>query len=485
MAIRRGYELRTGPVTHARREGATSAGPAAVVVAAGVVATAVATRSLCVPLVAAIVVGVATRRLGVVVVVAVLGAAGVHRSDGAWHDLRPDRLGPFAGWVTVVDDPRRAGTATNVLVEIDGERFELWVRGRARQLRARSWRGGDRIVVVGERRLLDDARVARVAWRHVVGEFIADWVGDALEGDALARSSNRVRAVIERGASTLPADQAALIRGLVIGDDRDESPEMVERFRASGLSHLTAVSGQNVAFVLAAAGPLLRRAPPFGRWALSIGLIAWFVVVTRAEPSVLRAGVMAGLSATAFVLGRPRQPVRLLALAVIGLLLVDPLLAWSVGFWLSVGATAGVTAIGPWLAPRFGALGPLAMPVAITVGAQLGVALPSVLVFGRLSLVGTVANLVAVPVAGFVMLYGLPACLLAGAVPPIASFVMAPAGMAVAWIDAVATVGAATEPGPPWSWLGWLAVAAVITGLVSVGRCRTRRQASPVSGHTI
>ena len=200
-------------------------------------------------------------------------------------------------------------------------------------------------------------------------------------------------------------------RGLVVGDDQDQPPAMVERFRASGLAHLTAVSGQNVAFVLAAAGPLLRRSRPLSRWMLTLGLIGWFVLLTRAEPSVMRAGTMAALSATAFLLGRQREPVRLLALAVAGLLLLDPLLAWSVGFWLSVGATAGVTAIGPWLAPRLGALGPLALPVAVTVGAQLGVALPSLLVFGRLSLVGTVANLVAVPVAGLVMLYGLPACL--------------------------------------------------------------------------
>ena len=98
-------------------------------------------------------------------------------------------------------------------------------------------------------------------------------------------------------------------------------------------------------------------------------------------------------------------------MAVIGLLLLDPLLAWSVGFWLSVGATAGVTIGAVHLAPRLGRLGPLALPVAVTLGAQAGVALPSLLVFGRLSLIGTVANLVAVPVAGLVMLVGLPACL--------------------------------------------------------------------------
>src|SRR5215217_2344162 len=88
--------------------------------------------------------------------------------------------------------------------------------------------------------------------------------------------------------------------------------------------------GQNVLLLLAAAGPLLRRLRPVARWMATVGLIGWFVLLTRAEPSVLRAGVMAALAATAFVLGRQAEPLRLLALAVIVLLLIDPLLTWSV-----------------------------------------------------------------------------------------------------------------------------------------------------------
>ena len=223
--------------------------------------------------------------------------------------------------------------------------------------------------------------------------------------------------MIAEGAAVLAPEPASLVRGLVIGDDSAQPPEMIARFRASGLSHLTAVSGQNVALTVACAGPLLRRWRPLGRWVATVGLIGWFVVVTRAEPSVLRAGAMAALGATAFALGRPRAPARLLPAAVIGLVLLDPLLVWSVGFWLSSGATAGVVVIGPWLAARLWRLGPLALPIGITLGAQLGVALPSLLVFGRLSLVGTVANLLAVPVAGFVMFVGLPACLVAAVAP--------------------------------------------------------------------
>ena len=77
----------------------------------------------------------------------------------------------------------------------------------------------------------------------------------------------------------LPDDDAALARGLIIGDDTDQPPDMLERFRASGLAHLTAVSGQNVNFVMAAAGPMLRRLRPMPRLAASLALIGWFVVV--------------------------------------------------------------------------------------------------------------------------------------------------------------------------------------------------------------
>jgi competence protein ComEC len=469
-AMEEGYEVGPAPARHPTgRTGGRALSTATLIGLAVAVVTAVVERSWLVGPVTLLVCLTFNRRFTVAVGVTLVVVVAATRSTAAWHELRPDRLGRFAGWATVVEEPRRYPGAMRVLVELDGERFEVWVRGRAGQLRVTEWRAGDRVELAGERTALEPARVSRVAWHHVVGELDAEWLGDAVSGDRLATASNRVRELVERGAATLRSDHAALARGLVIGDDRDQPPEMVERFRTSGLSHLMAVSGQNVAFVVAAAGPVLRRAPPFSRWLLTVLLIGWFVVITRAEPSVLRAGLMAALGATAFALGRRNDPVRMLAVAVVALLLVDPLLAWSVGFWLSVGATGGVTVIGPSLTRRLRRLGPVATPLGIALGAQLGVALPSILVFGRLSLVGTVANLVAVPVAGLVMLYGLPACILAGAVPAIAPVVMAPVGIGVRWIDAVATIGAAVEPDPPWSWIGWLGTGIVVVGIVVLG----------------
>jgi competence protein ComEC len=452
-----------------------------IVASAVVVVASVRTGSSTVALVLALAVGLGIARsarspplLLVLALLTLVAVGAAMRSRSEWDGLAPDTLGSYEGWVRLIDDPQPYPSSTRVIVEVDGERFELWSRGRAQQQRIRSWRGGEWVMVSGERRPLEPERARRVAWQHVVGEIDLAWASDVDPGGPVARASNQVRSAIERAADVLPEPDGALYRGLVIGDDRDQPRDMIERFRASGLSHLTAVSGQNVAFVLAACGPLLVRMRPLPRWALTLAVIAWFVVLTRVEPSILRAGVMAGLSATAYATGRERSPVRTLGLAVIALVLVDPLLAWSIGFWLSVGATAGVCTVGPWLAQRLTVFGPLALPIGITLGAQVGVVIPSVWVFGRLPLVSVVANLLAVPVAGFVMLYGLPAGLVAGSVPAVAAIVMFPARIGTRWVDTVASIGARLEPDQPWGWVGWGVVLVVVAWSVCRGSTGTR-----------
>jgi competence protein ComEC len=92
-------------------------------------------------------------------------------------------------------------------------------------------------------------------------------------------------------------------------------------------------------------------------------------------------------------------------------------------------------------------------------------------------LVSVVANLLAVPVAGGVMLYGLPAGLVAGWVPPLGPALMFPARIGTRWVDTVAALGARVEPDPPGVWIGWmLVVGAVLLALIG-GRFRRRPRA--------
>lgn len=387
------------------------------------------------------------------VAVAVLGS---WLGTNAWHAAQPHHLGDYTGWAELVADPAPFGQGLRVTFEIEGERFDAWVYGGQRR-KLTDRQAGEYVWVQGRRtELASGAR--RAAIRHVVGRFTPTVIADAVDGSALNQASNRVRRSLRRVAeSTMAVDDAALFTGLVIGDDARQRPETIDAFRGSGMSHLTAVSGQNVAFVLAAALPLLRRLRPWWRWVATVGLVAWFMALTRFEPSVLRAGVMAMLAATAFVRGAQASPVRLLALAIIALVVLDPLLVWSVGFWLSVGATAGVCVLGPWFRERLPGPSWLRLPLALTLGAQLGVALPSVLVFHRLPVVSLPANLLAVPVAGFVMLYGLPAGMVAAALPPaLQQLVMLPAEWGTHWVAMVAQLGYVVEPEPLWSAICWL-----------------------------
>jgi competence protein ComEC len=233
-------------------------------------------------------------------------------------------------------------------------------------------------------------------------------------------------------------------------------------FRSAGLAHLVAVSGQNVAFVLIVLSPLFRRLRTWWRLAATVAVLGWFVLLTRIEPSVLRAATMAGLSALGFARGLKVSAQNLLALAVVVLLVIDPMLAWSVGFLMSVGATTGLIAIAPRLSRQLVQVGvPIwcARPLSITIGAQLGVMPISVLVFHSAPIIGILANLLAVPVAGFVMLTGLPLGLLSAVLPEqLIALVMWPIVLAVRWVWWVAVIAQRISPHGVHNFSVWMAL---------------------------
>lgn len=166
---------------------------------------------------------------------------------------------------------------------------------------------------------------------------------------------------------------------------------------------------------------------------------------------MLRAGAMAMLAATVFWRGWTATPVRLLALTVIGLTLIDPLLSRSVGWWLSVGATAGIAVLARPLADRLAGPRWFTEPAGASLAAQLGVMPVGLLVFHRLPLFGLVANLLAGAPAGFVMVWGIPAAFVGGAVPWLAPVLQLPSLLATRWVLTVARVVAAVEPdGAAW-----------------------------------
>ena len=170
VSIRRAYGRSPGLVWHPL-PGTVVAGVATIV------ACAAATRGGWVPitLVAAAVAVIGGARdvvpWRVTAIVAVVALTSGVRCAGVWQGNQPRHLGPFTGWATVVGDPQPYPSSVRVVLELDGERFELWARGRAKTSRVSSWNGGDRVLLQAERDPLDAERAARVAWQHVVGEL--------------------------------------------------------------------------------------------------------------------------------------------------------------------------------------------------------------------------------------------------------------------------------------------------------------------------
>jgi ComEC/Rec2-related protein len=259
-------------------------------------------------------------------------------------------------------------------------------------------------------------------------------------GSPHTRIANSIRRTIESGASSMNRDERALFAGLVYGDDRQQSPLTADNFDAAGLTHLLAVSGQNVAFVLAITGPVLRRLGHRQRFIFVLALLLLFATVTRFEPSVVRASVMTSVAAVAALVGTEMSSRRILGVAVATLVLVDPLIVHSVAFQLSVAASAGILL---WSARVARAVpGPrwLVEALAVTSTAQLAVAPLLVWRFDGLPVASLPANLLAGPAAGPVMMWGLTGGLVAGVLPAgVAEVLHVPTRAALWWINSVAS----------------------------------------------
>ena len=418
-----------------------------------------------------------------VLMVAVL-AVGHLRSQQEWRAVHSVRLGEFRGEAILHSDPRQLGRGVRAVLEIEGQRYDVWAFGPI-GLRLHRHRFGEAVRVTGVRLppAIDEAR--RRHLRHVVGRFDVETMGAVSQGSLsraspVERAAHRVRDVLGRGARTMDPDVAALFAGLVYGDDTGQSSAMIERFRRSGLAHLTAVSGQNVAYVLAMSTPILSRLRRPWRLAATVVILVWFAVVTRHEPSVIRAAVMAGVSATVAASGRRHAGLQILAIAVTIALVVDPFLAWSVGWWLSVSGATGLIVLSPLV---FATVSSGAEPgwsarwIVPMIAAQIGVLPVSAAVFGVPSALSIPANLLAVPVAGLVMLIGLPAALVAGVAPDVVCRpMMLPLEVGVRWVDSVAALGAHLRPAP---MVDRLVAGALVVALGSAAWHQWRRRSVP------
>jgi DNA internalization-related competence protein ComEC/Rec2 len=320
----------------------------------------------------------------------------------------PDRT--MTGWTAIV----RAEVVTpTVYTSAGSHRIHdgVWINGRGRVPALSS---GDRVSVEGMLAPLRDSFGRYLAGRGIPATLSVDRI--RLLGPPTNPALRAATALRQKLGDSLlrvlPAKEAGLVMGLTLGDTSRLDPDVEEDFRATGLSHLTAVSGENVAMFLApilAVTGLLRLGRR-SRLLIGVSAVVFFVVLTRGEPSVLRAAVMAGLTMLGVFLGRPRSPPAIMGGAVLILLAFDPTLVYSIGFQLSVAATAGMALLTGPLSARMGFLpGPIGLAAAATLGAQAGVTPVILYHFGAVPTVTLPANVLAFPAVSPGMLFGLAA----------------------------------------------------------------------------
>jgi competence protein ComEC len=297
------------------------------------------------------------------------------------------------------------------------------------------------------------------------------------------RGAAAVRASIRRSVAHRPLEPRSLVPALVDGDDADVPEALADDFRTTGLTHLLAVSGTNLTLLIGFLLVVARWCRVRGRWLYVVGAlgIVGFVLLARTEPSVVRAAAMGSVGLLAMGANGRQRALRGLGAAVLGLMLLDPALATSVGFALSVLATAGILVLGPpwrdalarWL-PRW-----LAEAIAVPTAAQLACTPLVAAISGQVSLAAVGANLLAEPAVGPATVLGLLGGLLGLVWGPLGRLAGTLAAWCVAWIILVAHHAAVV----PAAGVGWgtgvgalLLLTAVTIGIALLGPRVVRRR---------
>ncbi|MGN6187438.1 MAG: ComEC/Rec2 family competence protein [Conexibacter sp.] len=271
------------------------------------------------------------------------------------------------------------------------------------------------------------------------------------------RAIDRIRTRAERALSAgLQPPQVALLRGITLGQDEALDERTREEFRISSLAHVLAASGQNVALLLALGLPLLAAAGLglHGRLTGALVLIAIYVPLAGAGPSIQRAGVMGAATTVAALAGRPASRWYALLLAAAATLAVNPRASADPGWQLSFAAVTSIAIVAPRIrhalttrrVPRA-----LADATAMTTAATLGTAPILALTFHQLSLVGIPANLLAAPVVAPITWLGM----LAAAVGQLSPALAAPLNALNAYLLAYVAAIAHAAAGIPHASLSW------------------------------
>ena len=244
-------------------------------------------------------------------------------------------------------------------------------------------------------------------------EKIGSGYGNPIAGAAMHLKQE----LLEVNRKTMEPTHAAIVNGIVFGSRGEIDPEITEVFNETGIVHILAVSGLNVGLVAAGVTGLLGilnvRRLNFS--AVTVAIIV-YAYITGMGIAVMRAAIMSWIYFYGQKLGRDRDWPTTMAVAALIILAFSPGSLFEAGFQLSFAATWGILYIGPFIDRKLEGLG-VGSPwirgcLWVTLGAQLGTLPLIIFHFNIFSLVSILTNLLAVPLVGLILPFGISASLM-------------------------------------------------------------------------
>jgi len=242
---------------------------------------------------------------------------------------------------------------------------------------------------------------------------------------------------------------------LLLGQRQSLPANMIIALQAVGLTHMVVASGYNLTVLVRLARRLFAKVSKYLAFLAAGGMALFFMAITGLSPSMLRAGLVTGISLTAWYYGRQLHPVVILAIVLAATTMINPSYAWvDIGWQLSFAAFAGVMIVAP-LATRylFGdqKIGFLPQVLIETIAAQM-VTWPIIAAaFGQVSNVAVVANLLIVPLVPLAMLLSFVAGIGGWLVPVVANVI----GLPATWLLGFMTNAVNYFAALPWAVNTW------------------------------
>lgn len=337
-----------------------------------------------------------------------------------------------SGQAIITEDPQKSPrgsmrlVVSNVTIHKKSYTGQLWLETND----ARIFRRGDVIVFHGLMKPGFGVYVLRAS------QVVIDTHSPTKDPLVLLRDSFSAalrRVVVEPAAS--------LGIGFVVGQKSSLPPELEQQLRTVGLTHLVVASGYNLTILMRFSKRLFERRSKFMVAATSIVLMLGFIGISGASPSMVRAGIVAGLSLLAWYYGRVFHPMLLILYVAAATAYWQPSYEWSdIGWWLSFLAFFGVLIVSPLvmkLLYRDRKPGALWQIIGESIAAQV-MTLPLILmVFGSLPVLAVVANIVSAPLIPIAMLLTFIAGVFAMVLPALAQVIAIPAEIILSYFIAV------------------------------------------------